>query len=156
MDLTLNDVERLMTQFEASDLREFHLSAAPVTLTLSKNEWQGNMGGANVPSAPVEVGTVSPVAVAGDVETPQEQDHSVSIQAELVGTVHLQPSPDAEPFVQVGQTIQAGEQVAIIEAMKLMTPVISQVSGTIQSICVSNNDVVAYDDVLFEVTPMEA
>lgn len=156
MDLTLNDVERLMAQFESSDLREFHLNAAPVTLTLSKNEWQGSMANPMVQSAPVESGPVSPLAVIGDVEPASVEDNAAFVKAELVGTVHLQPSPDAEAFVQVGQTVQVGDQVAIIEAMKLMTPVISQVSGTIQKICVSNNDVVAYDDVLFEVTPMEA
>lgn len=156
MDLTLNDVERLMMQFEDSDLREFHLNAAPVTLTLSKNEWQGGMSNTaqampTTVSDPVQI----PVTVA-EGEEASATSNTVPIQAELVGTVHLQPSPDAEPFVTVGQTIQAGEQVAIIEAMKLMTPVISPVSGTIQTICVAGNDVVAYNHVLFEVTPLEA
>lgn len=154
MDLTLTDVERLMTQFENSDLREFHLNAAPITLTLSKNEWQGVQSPVSV-AVPTETVQVAAPSMSGDVETPVENKNIVPIQAELVGTVHLQASPGAEPFVQVGQTIKAGEQVAIIEAMKLMTPVISPVSGTIEAIRVADDDVVAYDDVLFEVTPME-
>lgn len=154
MDLTLTDVERLMTQFENSDLREFHLNAAPITLTLSKNEWQGVQSPVPV-AVPTETVQVAAPSLSGDVETPVENKNIVPIQAELVGTVHLQASPGAEPFVQVGQMIKAGEQVAIIEAMKLMTPVISPVSGTIEAIRVADDDVVAYDDVLFEVTPME-
>lgn len=156
MDLTLTDVERLMTQFEQSDLREFHLNAAQVTLTLSKNEWHGNVGTPTMPQAQENMPQVPMVSQTDTVNESANNEELANIKAELVGTVHLQPSPDAEPFVTVGQTIQAGEQVAIIEAMKLMTPVISPISGTIQTICVTNNDVVAYNDVLFEVTPMEA
>ncbi|AIG65502.1 acetyl-CoA carboxylase biotin carboxyl carrier protein [Weissella tructae] len=157
MELTLTDVERLMQQFEASELRELHLESAPVVLTLSKNEWHHQ---AMPTPAPVEQGptgdTVSAMPMTGDAVTVAESATDTdAIKAELVGTVHLQASPEAEPFVQVGQKIKAGDQVAIIEAMKLMTPVISPVSGIIQTISVANNDVVAYDDVLFEVTPME-
>lgn len=159
MELTLTDVERLMTQFEASELREFHLESAPVVLTLSKNEWHSQTLSTNGTMA-AEQGhaeqQMHTMEVPGDASVNLDVvENTTAIKAELVGTVHLQANPKAEPFVQIGQKIQAGEQVAIIEAMKLMTPVISPVSGTIQKICVTNNDVVAYDDVLFEVTPVE-
>jgi len=158
MELTVSDVERLMTQFEQSDLREFHLNAAPVVLTLSKNEWQANSEVTNTVATPQQEKTVAQESVAAVSESTTvevEASNVETIRAELVGTVHLQPSPDAEPFVQVGQKISAGEQVAIVEAMKLMTPVISSVSGTVHQICVANDDVVEYDQVLIEVTPME-
>jgi acetyl-CoA carboxylase biotin carboxyl carrier protein len=80
-------------------------------------------------------------------------DNSVLIEAALVGTVYLKPKPDAAAFKEVGDHVNIGEQVAIIEAMKLMTPVKSEVAGTIKEILVEEEDVVDYGHALFRIQP---
>lgn len=69
----------------------------------------------------------------------------------MVGVAYLQPSPDKEPFVQVGDTVEEGDTVIIIEAMKLMTEIKAQKSGEITEILVENGEVVEYDQPLVRI-----
>ena len=69
----------------------------------------------------------------------------------MVGTFYAAPSPDAEPFVEVGKTISEGDVVCIVEAMKLMNEIKAEHSGKITQICVSNGDPVEFGQVLMYV-----
>jgi acetyl-CoA carboxylase biotin carboxyl carrier protein len=71
------------------------------------------------------------------------------IKSPIVGTFYRSPSPDASPFVQVGSAIQSGTVLCIVEAMKLMNEIESDVSGKIVKIMVENGQPVEYDQVLF-------
>ena len=71
----------------------------------------------------------------------------------MVGTVYLQPKPEAPMFKQVGDKVAVGETVAVIEAMKLMTEIHSEVAGTIAEVLVENEEVVDYNKPLYIVTP---
>ena len=71
----------------------------------------------------------------------------------MVGTVYLQPKPEAPMFKLVGDKVTVGETVAVIEAMKLMTEIHSEVSGTISEILVENEEVVDYNKPLYIVKP---
>jgi acetyl-CoA carboxylase biotin carboxyl carrier protein len=73
------------------------------------------------------------------------------IKAPVVGTFYLAPAPDAEPFVKVGQSIKAGEVVGIIEAMKVMNEITSDVSGVVNEILVTSGSVVGYQQPLIKV-----
>jgi len=86
------------------------------------------------PSLPA---VVEPVAAHHEVRSP------------IVGTFYRAPSPDAEPYVQVGQTVQRGQVLCIVEAMKLMNEIESDVSGRILKILVENAQPVEYNQVLF-------
>ena len=69
----------------------------------------------------------------------------------MVGTYYSAPSPNATAFVDVGQTVKAGDTVCIIEAMKMMNQVQAEKSGVIESILVENGQVVEYDQPLFTI-----
>ena len=69
----------------------------------------------------------------------------------MVGTFYLKPSPTSAPYVEVGQTIQSGETVCIIEAMKLMNEIESDVSGKIVEVLVNDGEPVEYGMPLFVV-----
>ena len=69
----------------------------------------------------------------------------------MVGTFYKAPSPDAKPFVEVGQTIKEGDVVCIVEAMKLMNEIESEVSGKIVEICVTDGQPVEFGQVLMYV-----
>lgn len=77
----------------------------------------------------------------------------LTIHSPMIGTFYRTPNPDSDPFVQVGDSIKAGDTVCIIEAMKLFNEIESEVSGKIVKILVENAQPVEYDQPLFLVDP---
>lgn len=67
----------------------------------------------------------------------------------MVGTFYRAPSPGSKPFVEVGQTVEAGETLCIIEAMKMLNPIEADQGGTIRDILVENGNPVEYGQPLF-------
>lgn len=98
------------------------------------------------PPAEAEPAAAAPASAASSpsVET---------VKSPMVGVAYLQSQPDAPPFVQVGDTVQAGDVVLIIEAMKLMNEIQSTVTGTVTKILVNNEDIVEYNQALIEIEP---
>ena len=144
--MELTAVQKLMEQFEDSTARELELTDGDFHLRLSKNRT------AKASPAPVEA-TPSP-APAAPVPTsaaPQASEVAQTIKAPLVGTVYLQPKPGAKPYLQVGQQVNAGDVVCVIEAMKMMTEVKSQVAGTVKAVLVEDEQLVEVDQPLFTV-----
>jgi acetyl-CoA carboxylase biotin carboxyl carrier protein len=87
-------------------------------------------------------------AAAAPAEAPAAPEGRV-VKAPMVGTFYRSPSPDAKPFVEVGQTIKEGETVCIIEAMKLMNEIEADASGVVKAILVENGQPVEYGQPLF-------
>ena len=81
----------------------------------------------------------------------EEPKKGTPIVAPMVGTFYTAPSPDAKPFVTVGQTVNKGDKDCIIEAMKLMNEIKSEEAGKIVKICVKNGDPVEFGQVLMYV-----
>jgi biotin carboxyl carrier protein len=75
------------------------------------------------------------------------------IRSPIVGTFYRAPAPDAEPFVQVGSHVTPGTTLCIIEAMKLMNEIQSDIAGTVVKILVENGQPVEYNQVLFLIEP---
>ena len=71
----------------------------------------------------------------------------------MVGTFYGAPAPDAPSYVDVGSTVNKGDTLCIIEAMKLMNELEAEVSGTVREICVENADPVEFGQVLFRIDP---
>ncbi len=78
----------------------------------------------------------------------------VSIRSPIVGTFYRAPAPDAPPYVEVGDIVKPGQVVCIVEAMKLMNEIESDVSGRIVQILVKNEEPVEYNQELFLVEPL--
>jgi len=83
----------------------------------------------------------------------EETGRRVIIKSPMVGTFYRAPAPDAPPFVEVGQEVEAGQVICIIEAMKLMNEIKSDVAGQIVEILVENGDPVEYGQPLFALEP---
>ena len=144
--MVLTAVQKLMEQFEDSTARELELTDGDFHLRLSKNR------AARVSPAPVE----APPSPASAAPAPapaalQAAAETQTIKAPLVGTVYLQPKPGAKPYLQVGQQVNAGDVVCVIEAMKMMTEVKSQVAGTVKAVLVEDEQLVEVDQPLFTV-----
>jgi acetyl-CoA carboxylase biotin carboxyl carrier protein len=97
---------------------------------------------AAAPAAPA----APPPAAAPEGESGQEGH---ILKAPMVGTFYRSPSPDAKPFVEVGQTIEEGQTVCIIEAMKLMNEIEADATGTVKAVLVENGQPVEYGQPLF-------
>ena len=144
--MELTAVQKLMEQFEDSTARELELTDGDFHLRLSKNRT------AKASPAPVEATpSPAPVAPAPTSAAPQAAEVAQTIKAPLVGTVYLQPKPGAKPYLQVGQQVTAGDVVCVIEAMKMMTEVKSQVAGTVKAVLVEDEQLVEVDQTLFTV-----
>ncbi len=95
-----------------------------------------------------------PPAPAPKSEPPKEDtSRYLEVKAPIVGTFYRAPSPDAEPFVKEGDTVKKGQVLCIIEAMKLMNEIESEVAGVVRKILVANAEPVEYGQVLFLIEP---
>ncbi len=98
---------------------------------------------------------VAPAAPAAPVASApvEESNNYIEIKAQMIGTFYRKPSPDAKPFVEVGDSIKAGQEICIIEAMKLYNKIESEVSGKIVKVLVDDMSPVEFDQPLFLVDP---
>ena len=101
------------------------------------------------PALPVAARPVAaPAAGAAPAESAAPQEGHV-VKAPMVGTFYRSPSPDAKPFVEVGQAVKEGDTICIIEAMKLMNEIEADASGAVKAILVENGQPVEYGQPLF-------
>jgi len=105
--------------------------------------------------APLEITrTVKPLEETSKPSTyvevvKEEEENLHTVTSPLVGTFYRAPSPDAPPFVEVGSKVQKGQVLCIIEAMKIMNEIESDVSGIVRKILVENGQPVEYGEPLF-------
>lgn len=102
------------------------------------------------PPAPVAPEAAAPAVPAAPVE---DDSKYITIKSPIIGTFYRKPSPDKPLFVEVGQSIQEGDVLCIIEAMKLFNEIESEVSGKIVKVLVDDSSPVEFDQPLFLVDP---
>lgn len=146
MRLNFDEINKIIDKFNQSSVRELEINDGEFHLHLSKNE--------NSPETPVQ--PIQPVqssepAVKVENSSKNSAAGSNQIVAPMVGTVYLQPEPGAKPYVEPGKMVHAGDVVCVIEAMKMLTEVKSNVTGQVKNILVENEDLVEYDQPLFEI-----
>lgn len=90
---------------------------------------------------------------AEETEPAKGDENTVAIPAPMVGTFYLAPAPDAPPYVEIGDRIRKGQIICIVEAMKIMNEIESEVSGVVTDILAKNEDPVEYNQELFLVKP---
>lgn len=128
-------------------LRRITLRAGALSVDV---EWE-NTPAPPAPAAPAVQAAPAAAAAASEPETAPAD--LVRVTAPLVGTFYQASSPGAEPFVKVGDTVEAGQQLAIIEAMKLLNSITAEVKGTVHAIHVQDGDVVEYAQPLIDLVP---
>lgn len=105
---------------------------------------------APLPAAPVATPAQAPAAPAVAVE---EKSNLITIKSPMIGTFYRSPGPDKDVFVNVGDSIQKGSVLCIIEAMKLFNEIESEVTGKIVKVLIDDSSPVEYDQPLFLVDP---
>lgn len=107
---------------------------------------------ATVPYQPVAV--ANPAAPAPVAKAEADAAKLALVKSPIVGTFYECPSPGAPPFVAVGETVQPGKVLCIIESMKLMNEIEAEVAGVIESRLVANGQPVEYGEALFGIRPL--
>jgi acetyl-CoA carboxylase biotin carboxyl carrier protein len=104
-------------------------------------------------AAPAAIPAVvsSPTVEPGKPEKPAADPNLIHVKSPIVGTFYESPAPDAAPFVRTGERVQPGKVLCIIESMKLMNEIESEVSGIVESKLVMNGQPVEYGEALFAI-----
>jgi oxaloacetate decarboxylase alpha subunit len=133
---------------EESGISEVTIEEGEMRVTVRRTD-EGGEG----PVLPLPVPT-APVHEDPDGPTEPPQNDVIRIESPMVGTFYRAPQPDADPFVEEGDTVEAGQTLCILEAMKLMNEVKAESEGVVRRVCVENAAPVQYGDLLFELDPL--
>ena len=145
-------IEKLAKIIADNGLTEISLEDGEQAITIRKDLPEVIAAApAAVAAAPVAATAPAPAATAPQPVAKEPEAKGRAITSPMVGTFYAASSPDAAPFVEVGSTVNAGDVVCIIEAMKLMNEIKSEQSGKVVQICVKNGDPIEYGQVLMYV-----
>jgi len=147
--MDIRKVKKLIELLDESGIAEIEIKEGEESVRISRYA-------AGAPAAPAVV--AAPVAVAAPMAMPAEtaepvavaepEEDGYSVAAPMVGTFYASASPGAAPYVQVGDRVNEGDTLCIIEAMKMMNQIEADVSGVIKSIRVQNGEAVEYGQTL--------
>lgn len=164
MKIDIEQIKSLMRALRRYDLTELELrqgneaivlrrqvqsrgSAAPHEFPMATGGRAPAMGPANLMDAAVPL----PPGVPSIPPPPPDDDSIVTVTSPLVGTFYRAPSPTAKPFVEVGSSVKVGGVLCIVEAMKLMNDIESEVEGTVLECLVENGKPVEFGEKLFRI-----
>ncbi|MDZ7805399.1 acetyl-CoA carboxylase biotin carboxyl carrier protein [Thiohalophilus sp.] len=150
--MDIRKVKKLIELLEESGVAEIEIKEGEESVRISRTGPNAPMMMQAPPqpapaAAPAPVPAPAPAAAAESDEPTLPEGHVV--KSPMVGTFYRAPSPGASAFVEVGQQVNAGDTLCIIEAMKLLNQIEADKSGTIKAVLVENGQPVEYDEPLF-------
>ena len=146
--MKIDEIKTIVKMMAENDLTEFKIEAEEYNLCIKRGHDRTQV---YTTSAPVASAAAAPVAAApapAAAETVAATPEN-TINAPIVGTFYAAPSPDAKPFVKVGDKVTADTVVCIVEAMKVMNEIKAEKDGVIKEILVENSTPVEYGQALF-------
>jgi len=170
--MTLKEIKELIKLIHESELSEFKLKDDKFELSIKTNNYSHpdsnivNQAPMVTMAAPVAMPGI-PAAVPAKADSPNIEAKSpatsetdedsteglVEVKSPIIGTFYRSPSPDKPPYITVGDVINSGDVVCIVEAMKLFNEIESEVSGKIVKVLIEDASPVEYDTPLFLVDP---
>ena len=148
--MNIKEIKEMLQLMNENNLSEIELEKEGLKIRLKKN-----MIESFEPSMIREIRQISSTQTGGNNETKegsktaQAPPQKTTIKSPMVGTFYASPAPDAAPFVQPGSQVEVGQVICVIEAMKLMNEIKSEVRGKIAEILVNNGDPVEFGQPLF-------
>ena len=149
--MDIRKVKKLIELLDESGIAEIEIKEGDESVRISRNS--------SGVAAPAPVFAAAPVAAPAPPAAPPaaaDDSEGYEVTAPMVGSFYSSPSPEAAPFVQVGDQVNEGDTLCIIEAMKMMNQIDAEVSGSIKSIRVQNGDPVEYGQTLFVIDQRQA
>ena len=142
--MTNQEILELMARFDASSLTAFKLHTKDTDLEMGK----GTAGLPAAPAAPAPAAAAAPAAPAPAAAPAAPAEEGKCITAPVVGTFYVASAPDQPPFVQVGDKVQKGKTVCLMEAMKMMSEVKAPCDCVIEAILQEDGALVSFGDPL--------
>lgn len=150
--MEIKEIAEILRLMDEHQLSEMSLEGEGFKLHLQKGGIQAQMIQAPaMMQMPAAAPVLSAAAPAPAPQEPAKNENCVEITSPMVGTFYRAPSPGAEPFVKIGQTIDAETTVCIIEAMKVINEIKAEITGKIVEILVDNGEPVEFGQALFRV-----
>lgn len=146
--MNLRFVKRLIKLIEESDVEEIEIKRFGRSIRIRKGSTKVNKVCSSIKN-PVEELQEEEKRIEEEIE----RDDVLAIKAPMVGIFYRAPAPDAPPYVEIGDSVVPGQIVCIVEAMKVMNEMESDVKGTIVDILVKSDDPVEFNQKLFLVKP---
>lgn len=154
--MEIKDLKLLIKMITETDITEFEMDNADEKIVIKRGKQPEIIQMAapaaymQPPAAPVAAPTVAPAGTPVSAPAPAP-DSGVTINSPIVGTFYRAPSPEAAPFVEVGQVVEKGQVVCLVEAMKLFNEIEAEFKCKIVKICVENAQPVEFGQPLFVV-----
>lgn len=153
--VNLKELKDLIALMNEHQLVEMELERDGMKVRLRKAGAGGGGEGMMVERIPVAAAATAATVPSGPVPVPEAPagPSGTEVKSPMVGTFYRAPAPEAPPFVQVGQQVEVGQVLCILEAMKLMNEIKCEVRGKITQILVENAQPVEFGQVLFLIEP---
>jgi len=155
--MDINEIKKLIKIVENSNINDFSISEGNLKIKISKNGKVSQtftaMPAPEIPLAAPPPPTTTEISnsEAKKDETPASNANIHVITSPIVGTFYRAPAPDADPYVKVGDSISTGSVLCIVEAMKLMNEIESDINGKVVKILVDDATPVEFNQPLFEI-----
>jgi len=148
--MDIRKVKKLIELLQESGVAEIEITQGDESVRISRfaANVAAPVSAAMPPAAPAATASPAPAPGAPVAMAEAEEDGHV-VTAPMVGTFYNASSPGSAPFVQVGDRVNVGDTLCIVEAMKMMNAIEAEISGTIKSIRVQNGEPVEYGQILF-------
>ena len=158
--MNLKDIKGIIDLMKKNAVSEFEMEEGDFKIKLKRAPGKlhkGEVGGAQEGSAIVTAPAVSPAvpapAPAPPTPAPEPVAEGLEVKSPMIGTLYRRPSPDSDPFVEVGTAVEPDTVVCIIEAMKVMNEIKAEVKGVIAEVLVEDGKPVEYGQALFRIEP---
>ncbi|MEG1310941.1 MAG: acetyl-CoA carboxylase biotin carboxyl carrier protein [Romboutsia sp.] len=146
--MNINEIKDLLNVIDKTNLEYIKLETNDLKLEVSKTTTNTKKTLSNLEDC------INETIITESYEETQTNDNLVLVEAPLMGTYYASPSPTDSNFVKVGDIVNQGDTLCILEAMKLMNEITSDLSGEIIEILVKNEELVEYSQPLFKIRPL--
>jgi len=150
--MKIQELRELIAMLKDADIAELSVESNGVKICIKKGAaFMQPPAAAAAIAPPPRVPEAAPAAEPKEASPPPEEasENLVTVHAPMVGTFYRAPAPDAEPYVKPGDLVEVGQPLCIIEAMKLMNEIESEVRGRVVKVLVENGQPVEYGQPLF-------
>lgn len=150
--MNIKEIKEMINLMNDNNLVELEIEKDGMRIRLKKSS--GDLSQFNAPFIIEKEKIPAQQVLPQESKAPTTLPDTVEIKAPMVGTFYRSPSPDAAPFVEVGQVVEPGQVICIIEAMKLMNEIKTEIKGKILEVLVENAEPVEFGQPLFLVSPL--
>ena len=154
--MNLKDIKGIIDLMKKNAVSEFEMEEGDFKIKLKRAPGKlhkGEVGVAQEGPAIVTAPVVAPAVPAPALAAPEPVAEGLEVKSPMIGTLYRRPSPDSDPFVEVGTAVEPDTVVCIIEAMKVMNEIKAEVKGVIAEVLVEDGKPVEYGQALFRIEP---